>query len=350
MIQNNYAESAGGGCYFQYAYVKFINSRVSGNSSTYGGGISMQDPDSRLILINSIIIGNECTQNGGGINCNYTPFSIYHCEISGNTARWGGGIYNGYVRSDLFLVSNSLISQNTAERGSGFYGYSNYSNGIFYQCSFIRNVATESNIFGTTITKYSSGYDSYFVNCMIIENQNNICLSTSYANTIFENSIIRDNGDILDINQLDLIDFNFSNTDTDFEGTGNINEDPQFIDTNNGDYTLAAGITCIDTGSPWLLHNDEDGTRNDMGVFGGSGLVSIPTNDTIDYGPAAAGDVYYLQLINTRNESVSLQSTSFTDPDNFSSSRSFPITINALDSVRIPIEYLAHTIGEFRKN
>ncbi len=184
---------------------------------------------------------------------------------------------------------------------------------------------------------------------MIIENQNYICLSTSNANTIFENSILRDNGDILDINQSDIIDFNYSNTDTDFEGTGNINEDPQFIDPNNGDYTLAAGSPCINTGSPRFLLYDEDGTRNDMGVFGGSGLVSIPTNDTIDYGPAAAGDVYYLQLINTRNESVSLQSISFTDTDNFSSSTAFPIIINALDSVRLPIEYHAQTIGEFQE-
>ena len=49
-------------------------------------------------------------------------------------------------------------------------------------------------------------------------------------------------------------------------GSGNINEDPLFTDSENGDYTLQLGSPCIDTGDP-DSPLDSDGTRADMGAF-----------------------------------------------------------------------------------
>jgi hypothetical protein len=49
-------------------------------------------------------------------------------------------------------------------------------------------------------------------------------------------------------------------------GPGNINEDPLFTDSENGDYTLQLGSPCIDTGDP-DSPLDSDGTRADMGAF-----------------------------------------------------------------------------------
>ena len=48
-------------------------------------------------------------------------------------------------------------------------------------------------------------------------------------------------------------------------GPGNINEDPLFTDSENGDYTLQLGSPCIDTGDP-DSPLDSDGTRADMGA------------------------------------------------------------------------------------
>ena len=56
-----------------------------------------------------------------------------------------------------------------------------------------------------------------------------------------------------------------------------------------------------------------------------------------------------MKIINTRNEAVTLQSISFTDTENFSSPRTFPVEIMALDSVWIPVEYHARSIGEFEE-
>jgi len=50
---------------------------------------------------------------------------------------------------------------------------------------------------------------------------------------------------------------------------GNIDADPMFVDRDNGDLHLQEHSPCIDAGAPWIL--DPDGTRSDIGVFGGPG-------------------------------------------------------------------------------
>ena len=65
---------------------------------------------------------------------------------------------------------------------------------------------------------------------------------------------------------------------TDPTGTsGNISSDPDFASiTDDGDYTnddwsLSTGSACINTGNSSAAYDDDDGTRNDMGAFGGPG-------------------------------------------------------------------------------
>jgi hypothetical protein len=50
---------------------------------------------------------------------------------------------------------------------------------------------------------------------------------------------------------------------------GNVYADPMFVDPDNGDLRLQKGSPCIDAGAPWIL--DVDGTRSDIGAFGGPG-------------------------------------------------------------------------------
>jgi hypothetical protein len=50
---------------------------------------------------------------------------------------------------------------------------------------------------------------------------------------------------------------------------GNLASDPLFTDEAAGDYTLLAGSPCIDAGPPAPAHADPDGTRNDIGAYGG---------------------------------------------------------------------------------
>lgn len=50
----------------------------------------------------------------------------------------------------------------------------------------------------------------------------------------------------------------------------NMTADARFVDAEGGDFNLLTGFSpCIDAGNPLSGHNDVDGSRNDMGVFGG---------------------------------------------------------------------------------
>ena len=50
-------------------------------------------------------------------------------------------------------------------------------------------------------------------------------------------------------------------------GASNIDADPSFESSN--DYHLQNGSPCINTGNTDIQYDDSDGTRNDMGVYGG---------------------------------------------------------------------------------
>jgi parallel beta-helix repeat protein len=52
-------------------------------------------------------------------------------------------------------------------------------------------------------------------------------------------------------------------------GTGNIQLDPLFVGAGHADYRLQAGSPAIDAGNPAPAFNDMDGSRNDMGAYGG---------------------------------------------------------------------------------
>jgi hypothetical protein len=49
-------------------------------------------------------------------------------------------------------------------------------------------------------------------------------------------------------------------------GTGEISADPEFEDP---DFHLSEDSPCVDAGHPGAMYNDQDGSRNDMGAYGG---------------------------------------------------------------------------------
>jgi len=53
-------------------------------------------------------------------------------------------------------------------------------------------------------------------------------------------------------------------------GPGAISEPPEFVDEEHGYFYLDTSSPCIDAGDPNPIYNDVDGTRNDMGAFGGN--------------------------------------------------------------------------------
>ncbi len=138
------ADSAGG-LYNAGGTVRVIDSTFSGNVATlYGcGGI---DNLGTLTVTYSTFSGNVATaagwSSGGGGLCNSVgkPVTAINCTFSGNSAKFGGGLYN----AGTLTVTNSTFSGNLSESGGGL-----YNNGTL--------TVTNSTFAGNLATSYGGG-------------------------------------------------------------------------------------------------------------------------------------------------------------------------------------------------
>ncbi|HEX8567524.1 MAG TPA: carboxypeptidase-like regulatory domain-containing protein [Pyrinomonadaceae bacterium] len=115
----------GGGIYNNGGTLSLTNSSVSGNFSPAGGGAGGVGggiySTGTLTVANSTVSGNNaelcngCGTSGGGIYNDGGTASLTNSTISGNTARYGGGIYN----TGTLTITSSTITANTAQGAVG---------------------------------------------------------------------------------------------------------------------------------------------------------------------------------------------------------------------------------------
>jgi hypothetical protein len=250
--------------------VLIANSRISDND---GPAISVDE--STLIIENSKI-----TNNGG----NALDFTQSQAEISGCVIRnnEGIGINSHWGRGKFINIRNSIIAENQAGGLHLIYTvaslYNNFlvnnsayhGGGIFFNSDSL--VMINNVIFGNTAQRSGGG------------------LYMDYDGPIFAtNNVIRNNNSPSSpqIDYRDGLMLIHSNIQGGWEGKGNIDADPLFIDPNNYDFHLQPNSPCIDQGNPDSQYNDPEdpdnpgyalypamGTvRNDMGAYGGPGAA-----------------------------------------------------------------------------
>ena len=123
--------NGGGGIRNDRATLLVSNCTVSGNSAAYGGGIYNNADDGGnpvLIVVNSTVSGNSAGVEGAGIE-NSGEYGgsanarITNCAIIGNT---GGGIVNAGREggSASLVIANSTLCGNSACNGGGVYNIS----------------------------------------------------------------------------------------------------------------------------------------------------------------------------------------------------------------------------------
>ena len=245
IITRNSATSNGGGiASYNYSNPTITNNIISGNTASNGGGI--YGDDSFLTITNNTIIGNSAG-HGGGIYGYYTGAIVTNNVISGNTASiWGGGmavLEATHTPYPIWEIHNNIIADNDGSSDGG---------GLSIQCSFpdghhiTNNVITGNSADnGGGIALWLSAYP-VITNTILWDNEApEIYISTGGGNPTVTYSDIMGG----------------------WPGIGNIDLNPEFVDTTWNDYRLQWGSPCIDTGNPAPHYNDPDGTIADMGAF-----------------------------------------------------------------------------------
>ena len=194
----------------------------SSNGNQSFGGIYARSQ--AVEIINSTINDNS----DGGVYSG--PYSKYtNATISGNATK---GIYT----NNNSTITNSVISNNT-----------NF--GLYVEGS-------GSSIENTTVTYNGTGIYAYEATLSLMN-------TISYFNTTSQ--IDGSSGSTITIDYSDIQNgVNYGSWAT---GTGNIDENPLFNSTT--DYHLSTGSPCINSGNIDANFNDVDGSRNDMGAYGG---------------------------------------------------------------------------------
>ena len=294
IVENKFIENYGrdgSGIYCHGSIPTIIDNYFVGNRASGGAGAISCAQSNAIIERN--VIANNSARHGGGIECSYSNPSINHNIIMGNTADNYGGAF--YLEQSNPVISNNLIIDNSVllDNGRGGGIYSILANPSLYNNLIIANFTAGNNGYGGGIFCRNSTY-LYLANNTIIGNSASYygggisCLES--VPTII-NTIVRDNSALIE-SQIGVYPgpplITYSNIQGDWEGEGNIDVDPLFRDSENGDYHLMSTACgdlydspCIDAGHPDSLDGLLDcmwglGTiLSDMGAYGGGDSVTV---------------------------------------------------------------------------
>lgn len=252
-----FSSGGAGGIHLYHSAPIIINNIIRYNSTTKaGGGISAGNSiitysKSQPIIEGNIIHDNWSDHNGGGILVLDSCIIRNNIVFNNHAERYGGGILSSSFK--LPLIQNNIIYRNSSYDGGGIFGNGNMENN-----TIVNNQA-----------KYKGG-GLYLSGSSIISN------SIVYSNTASENSEIN-------LDNWANADIKYSDIKGGYQGEGNIDIDPLFIDFNNNNYHLQNNSPCIDKGNSDSIYNDPEDpnnpgyamfpslatVRNDMGAYGG---------------------------------------------------------------------------------
>jgi len=248
---NEASDGSGGAIYFVadtiYNGVPFLleletSQFINNTASNTAAGIRVthwgeETITSNVIIDNCNFIENSADYNTG-LNISGSSFSLSNSTFKDNTAvRYGGGF--GVDRS-VGKVWNCLFASNTASTGGGDWnsgGVSVWRLAImnFMNCTFADNSAS----YGAGLTVGPEAITTT-TNCIFWGNSNNQIALATYNNeggTLFVNYCDIEGGED-SVNVIDsLSTLNWEN--------GNLDEDPIFEDSGNGNFHLQNSSPCI---------------------------------------------------------------------------------------------------------
>jgi predicted outer membrane repeat protein len=203
----NFSQSSGGGIYNRMSNLELADCTFTENTGFSGGGMYSEDQCS-LILMNCVFRANSAEWNGGGMcNEDANDLILTDCTFCDNSANpSGGGMYS---RRSNQTLNNCIFSGNKAHGGPWPYTYPGKGGGLYafgdarlINCTFTGNCAQQDR----AISKYSFSV-LRLSNCILWNGGNEI--SNSNPTTLV---------------------ITYSDIQEGWEGEGNIDADPCFVD------------------------------------------------------------------------------------------------------------------------
>jgi nitrous oxidase accessory protein NosD len=180
--------------------------------------------------------------------------------IGGSYANAHGIYVNNSAETDI--INNLIYSVTSGNYDSLFGVQFNNSSDL----DFINNTIYDIE----KTAYYGVSYGVYISACTNFDGRNNV-VNKIAAGGYFQSAygVSAPAGTVWEYN--DVYDNRSGNyVDGITQGTGCINANPLFVNPGT-DFHLASGSPCINTGDPNSIYNDWDGSRNDMGAYGGPG-------------------------------------------------------------------------------
>lgn len=326
LFLNNAASSGGGGLDNSLAGNPTLNGcTFEGNSAGEGGAINHSGVG--ITLTNCLFAGNTASNNGGAVYC-YETIQLSDCVFDSNQATEGsgGGIYLFGVN---VAIENVTFTENTAstEGGGVFTDFSSsleiydavfeknqagiggglgitggtcvVSNAVFYDNAASNGGGIDANNAGVTLTNVT--FHGNTVANTGGGMRNRVC-NPQIINVIFwENSAGFSGNEIANFSgSVPSISYSLIrgcggsgagwDTNLGADGGNNIDADPLYVDSVNGNLRLVNGSPAVnagDDGAPYLRPTDLDGNPRILGSAVDMGAYEFdPATDTHMSSPA----------------------------------------------------------------
>lgn len=255
VVRDNVAVTFGGGLVLDEDSTPVSGCLFEGNSAAVGGGMYVAGGWREVAISDTEFSENNASTKGGGLAIAALPYgaSTERVTFTSNLSPYGAAIH---ADTSKLIVENTLIHWNQASaNGGGIYalsGETSILNSVFY-----RNSAP----WASALYAYNLTGDGVR-NSVVYKNLSGVAVVLA-AGTLGWNYNDHYNHTV----------GHFSGM-SDPRGTnGNLAVNPNFGDASGNDFELTSASTLINAGDPATAYNDADGSRNDMGIYGGPGAL-----------------------------------------------------------------------------
>ncbi|MBT4361666.1 MAG: T9SS type A sorting domain-containing protein [Candidatus Marinimicrobia bacterium] len=331
------------------------------NYSSDGGGAIYLFGGPTINLNDVIIDGNSSIRSGGAIKCRASKMILSNVSITNNQAHNPNDEWSSYYGGGIYMVVGAQAWLNEVKIDGNYASYSGggISSGFDSQL-YINSSAVTNNTSGVA---NSNGYGAGIA----LNNTTGVLSGVTISNNGFQytgsgsglhcsesdmplvNSIVWANGESEDIS---ISGGNIPVSFSDIQGGeagisgsvewgfGNIDMDPLFENPANGNFHLQPSSPAINSGNPDVIYTNSNGSRRDMGAFGGNGLAA--NFSQYEFGTVDVREqTIDWKIYNFRETSVTIDSAMLTHPDFelIDHASLFPLIVEPFTSANLTIQF-----------